>query len=107
MKSNNTFKARTGMLPCSCENGDQHNKKYGGHEWLNEARRQQATAFAISFEGDTGQAKEDYYQEEYIRCLNLRDENDIRQLKDYPQDIEVLKKQLGESDPLMKQAMRL
>jgi hypothetical protein len=94
--ANPSFLAFAGLLPCVCENGTPHNTKFD-QEWMTMEQRQRATGYSVHIGGEAGPAGEDYYQGELIRCLNLAasgQEYKSRQLKDWPQDIEEIKKQL-------------
>jgi len=96
VKANPSFRAFAGLLPCVCENGNNHNTKFD-QEWMSIEGRQKCTGFSVHIGGEAGQAGEDYYQGELIRCLNLAaegKEHKSKQLKDWPQDVEDVKKML-------------
>lgn len=99
VQANPSFLAFAGLLPCVCENGTPHNTKFD-QEWMTIEQRQRATGYSVHMGGEAGPSGEDYCQGELIRCLNLAaagKKYTPKKLKDWPQDIEVIKKMLIKS----------
>lgn len=83
LKTNDSFKARAAILPCTCGNGSNRNIK-NKREWLSDDMRVLALSRSIRYTGnsDNSKAYEDYYQQQTIDQINGKIDR-IKDIEDY------------------------